>query len=178
MIKPSERNNCCCSVTQSCPTVCDPMASSMPGFSVLHYLPEPAQTHVHWVSDAEIIIQQEKDSSFMYWNSMMYPMIKKTFLLHIALFYRFMIVSFQFILWVFWRVLVTQSCPALCNSVSCSPLGSSLRGILQARILEWVAIPFSKNDWIIPGDLPSPGIEPGSPYQQTLYHLNHQWSSY
>ena len=37
-----------------------------------------------------------------------------------------------------------QSCPTLCNPMDCSPPGSSLRGILQARILEWVAIPFSK----------------------------------
>ena len=33
-------------------TLCDPMNCSMPGFSVLHYLPEFAQTHVHWVHDA------------------------------------------------------------------------------------------------------------------------------
>ena len=43
---------CCCSVTQSCPTLCDPMDYSMPGFPVLHCLPELAQTHVHWVGDA------------------------------------------------------------------------------------------------------------------------------
>ena len=42
----------CCSVTQSCPTLCNPMDYSMPGFPVLQYLPEFAQTHVHWVSDA------------------------------------------------------------------------------------------------------------------------------
>ena len=42
----------CYSVTQSCPTLCDPMDCSTPGFPVLHYLPEFAQTHVHWVSDA------------------------------------------------------------------------------------------------------------------------------
>ena len=40
------------SVTQSCQTLCDPMDCSMPGFSVLPYLPEFAQTHVHWVGDA------------------------------------------------------------------------------------------------------------------------------
>ena len=42
----------CCSVTQSCLTLCDPMDCSTPGFPVLHYLPEFAQTHVHWVGDA------------------------------------------------------------------------------------------------------------------------------
>ena len=41
----------------------------------------------------------------------------------------------------------------------CSPPGSSVRGILQARMLEWVAISFSRN-------LPDPGIEPGSPALQ------------
>ena len=39
-------------------------------------------------------------------------------------------------------VLVAQSCPTLCDPVDCSPPGSSVHEILQARILEWVAIPF------------------------------------
>ena len=39
----------CCSVTLLCLTLCDHMDSSMPGFPVLHNLPELAQTHVHWV---------------------------------------------------------------------------------------------------------------------------------
>ena len=39
------------SVTQSCPTLCDPMDCSTPGFPVYHQLPEPTQTHVHWVGD-------------------------------------------------------------------------------------------------------------------------------
>ena len=43
---------CCCSFAQSCPTLCDPMDCSTPGFPVLHYLSEFAQTHVHWVGDA------------------------------------------------------------------------------------------------------------------------------
>ena len=40
------------SVTQSCPTVCDPMDCSTPGLPVHHQLLEPAQTHVHGISDA------------------------------------------------------------------------------------------------------------------------------
>ena len=39
-------------VVQSCPTLCNPMDCSMPGFPVLHQLPELTQTHAHWVSDA------------------------------------------------------------------------------------------------------------------------------
>ena len=42
----------CCSVTQSCLTLCVPMDCSAPGFLVLHCLPEFVQTFVHWVNDA------------------------------------------------------------------------------------------------------------------------------
>ena len=42
------------------------------------------------------------------------------------------------------KVLDAQSCPALCNHVDCSLPGSSVHGVLQARILEWVAFPFSR----------------------------------
>ena len=40
------------SVTQTCPTLCDPMGCSTPGLPVHHQLPESTLTHVHWVSDA------------------------------------------------------------------------------------------------------------------------------
>ena len=41
-------------------------------------------------------------------------------------------------------IVVAQSYPTLCNPMDCSPPGSSIAGILQARILEWVAISFSR----------------------------------
>ena len=41
-------------------------------------------------------------------------------------------------------VLVMQSCPSLCNPMECRPPGSSVHGVLQAGILEWGAIPFSR----------------------------------
>ena len=41
----------CCSVAKSCPTPWDTMDCSTPDFPVLHYFPEFAQTHVHWVSE-------------------------------------------------------------------------------------------------------------------------------
>ena len=50
-----------------------------------------------------------------------------------------------------YMVQVSQSCPALCN-----PTDYTVHGILQVRILEWVAVPFSRG-------LPNPGIEPRSP---------------
>ena len=43
---------CYCSVGKSCPTLCNPMDCSTPGFPVLHYIPEFIQIHVHWVGDA------------------------------------------------------------------------------------------------------------------------------
>ena len=49
-----------------------------------------------------------------------------------------------------------QSCPTLRDPMNCSPPGSSVRGIFQARIQERVACPS-------PGDFPNPGIEPASP---------------
>ena len=51
-----------------------------------------------------------------------------------------------------------QLCPPLFDPMDCSLPGSSLHGILQARILEWVLCP-------PPGDLPDPGNQPGSPLQ-------------
>ena len=54
-----------------------------------------------------------------------------------------------------------QSCPTPCDPMDCSPPGSSVHGILQARIPEWVAVSFSR-------DLPDPGIEPGSPMAPAL----------
>ena len=68
---------------------------------------------------------------------------------------------------------VAQLCPTLCDPMDCSLPGSSIHGIFQARVLEWIAISS-------PGDLPDPGIEPRSPVLQTdalpLYCLSHQGS--
>ena len=53
-------------------------------------------------------------------------------------------------------VLIAQLCPTLCDPMDCSPPGPSVHGVLQARILEWVAIPSSRGS-------PQPEIESGSP---------------
>ena len=61
---------------------------------------------------------------------------------------------------------------SLCDPMDCSPPGSPVHGISQVRILEWVAISFSK-------DLPDPGIEPTSPaWQVDSLPLNHLGMSY
>ena len=46
------------------------------------------------------------------------------------------------------KVLVAQSCLTLCDPVDCSPPGSSVHAVLQARILEWVPIPFSRASFV------------------------------
>ena len=51
---------------------------------------------------------------------------------------------------------VAQSCPTLCYPIDCSLPGSSVHGIFQAIILEWIAISFSRGS-------PNPGLDPGSP---------------
>ena len=43
---------CCCSLSKSCPTLCNPRDCSTSGFPILHYLPKFAQTHVHWVNNS------------------------------------------------------------------------------------------------------------------------------
>ena len=45
------------------------------------------------------------------------------------------------------KMLVAQSCPTLCNPMDCSPSGSSLYRILKAKILQWVAISFSRGSF-------------------------------
>ena len=57
------------------------------------------------------------------------------------------------------EVLVTQLCLILCDSIDCSLPGSSVHGILQQEY--WSGLPFPS-----PGDLPDPGIKPGSPALQ------------
>ena len=67
-------------------------------------------------------------------------------------------------------MLVTQLCPILCNLKDCSPSSFYVHGILQARVLEWLAIPFSRvssqaTDWSLVS------------CRQILYHLSHQGSA-
>ena len=46
--------------------------------------------------------------------------------------------------WQLLCVLTTQLCPTLCDPMDCSPSSSSVHGIFQARILQWIAISFSR----------------------------------
>ena len=76
--------------------------------------------------------------------------------------------------WLKVKMKVAQSCLTLCDPMDCSPPGSSVPGILQARILEWVAFPFSKGSsqpwdrtWV---------SRVSCIGRQVLYSLSHQGS--
>ena len=66
-----------------------------------------------------------------------------------------------------------QSCPTLCEPMDCSPPGSSVHGILQARILEYTAVLFSRETF------PTQGSNPDLVHcRRILYQLSHQESVY
>ena len=69
------------------------------------------------------------------------------------------------------KVKVAQSCPALCDPMDCSPPGSSVHLISQARLLEWTAISFSRGS-----SRPRDQTQVCLPQWQVLYHLSHQGS--
>ena len=69
------------------------------------------------------------------------------------------------------KVLIAQLFLTLCNPTDCSPPGSSVLEILQARILEWIAIPFSRGS-----SQPRDQIWVFLHCRQILYHLNNQGS--
>ena len=114
------------SVTQSCPTLFDPMNRSTPGLPVHHQLPEFTQTQrpsSPWCHPAI-------SSSVVPFSSCPQSLPASESIAAKSL----------------------QSCPTLCNPIDDSPPGSPVPGILQARTLEWVAISFSNAwKWIVKG---------------------------
>ena len=131
---------CVCLVAQLCLTGCEPMDSSLPGSSV------------HGISQAKILEWEAKSFSRESSQPRDWTWVS-------------CITDGFFTVWATREalvgsvcVLVTQLCLTLCDPIDCSLQGSSVHGILQARILEWVGLPFPS-----PWDLPIPGIEPWSP---------------
>ena len=130
--------------TQSCPTLCDPMDCRLPGSSVHGIL--QART-LEWVA-----ISSSRGSSrprnrtrvshiscigrwiLYHWDlDLLPPYFFFFFFYKRKQFYSFLIVD--------GNVPINQSCPALCDPMDYSSPDSSVHGILQARMLEWVAIP-------------------------------------
>ena len=142
---------CVLLVPQLCPTLSNPMDCSLPGSSVhgilqariLEWVSIPFSRGSFWSQD-QIQVSHIASRFFTVWATREIPPTVK--------------------------VLVTQSCLTLCNPMDCSPPGSSVHGILQAKIWSWY--PF-----LSPGDLSSPGIKPRSPSLQILNHLSHQGSN-
>ena len=120
----SDRSICRCCIAelfQSCPTLCNPMDCSLPGFSVHGIL--QART-LEWVAISFSIY------AIVYANVASINWYDSNSL----------------------KVKVTHLCPALFDPMDCSLPGSSVLGILQSRILEWVAVPSSRGsswprDW-------------------------------
>ena len=109
-------------------------------------------SHFLWLCPEKFIFQDSSHVSLLLWR-----LLRSVFLDHP--------------LCVCMCVWVAQLCPTLCNSMDYSLPGSSVHGVLQARILEWVAIPFSSKVF------PTQGLNLGLlHYRQILYHLSHQGS--
>ena len=134
---------CVYSDTQSCPTLCNPVAYSPPGSSVhaiflariLEWVAIPfsrrsSQTKVSCITGRFFTSQATREAHIIN---------------------QFINCDKWIILMLRWNggngwggMLVAQPCPTLFDPMDCGPPGSSVHGILLARILEWVAIPFSR----------------------------------
>ena len=121
------------SVTQSCPTLCNPMNHSTPGLPVHHQLPEFTQTRVHQVGDAiqpsHPLLSPSPPAPNPSQNQGLFQWVNSSHEVAKVLEFQLQHQSFQ------W----TQDW---------SPLGwtgwiSLVHGVLKARILKWFAIPFS-----------------------------------
>ena len=109
----------------------------------------------HWT------IREDPQLFLLKWISFLYSDILSFWRMYwISLFYESVKVE----------VLVPQSCLTLCDLMDYSPPDSSVRGILQARILEWIAIPFSRESFW-------PRGWTQVSHRQILHHLSHQGTS-
>ena len=127
----------CCSVPKSHLTLCDPMDCSTAGFPGLHRLPRFPQAHVHVVHTAAAKLLQSCPTVRPHrrqptklprpWDS---PGKNTGVGCHFLL--QCMKVKSE--------SEVTQLCPSLHDPMDCSPIGFSIHGIFQARVLEWGAI--------------------------------------
>ena len=129
-------------VARSCPTLCDPMDSSLAGSSV------------HGIFQARVLewvaISFSRRSSRPRDQNRVSCIVGRHFTVRAT-----REVSRCKLVYTESESEVAQSCPTLCDPMACSLPGFSVHGIFQARILE---LPFPS-----PGDLPDPGIEPVSP---------------
>ena len=136
------------SVTQLCPTLCDPIdcsprSSSVMGFSRQEYwsgLPFPSPKSIFM----KIHYSRARANTYNgKWNKKRRPRSsKRNKPKSYCLKSMRRLENYETKKGV--KVLVAQSCPTICDPMDCSPPGSSVHGIFQARILEWIAISFSR----------------------------------
>ena len=140
---------------QSCPTLCDPMDCSPPGASVHGIL----QARIlEWVA----MSSSRGSSRLRDWTPISYVYL---LCLEASLPLPPPGKPFQ----SSECVLVAQSCPTLCDLTNYSPPGSSVRGNLQARTLEWIAVPFLQRIFL------TQGLNPGLLHRrQILYGLSYR----
>ena len=122
-------------VTHSCPTLSDPMDWSLPG------------SPVHGIFQARVLEWGAIAFSVLGHKAVLFPVFKGISTLFsivaaVTLFFNWRKIALQCCVGFCHVALVTQSCLTLCNPMDCSPPGFSVHGILQASILEWVAISF------------------------------------
>ena len=136
-----------CLVNRSHPTTCDPMDCNPPGSSVHGIL--QART-LEWVA----MPSSRGSSQPKNWTQISHIAggFFTIWATREALVSMYIILSLYVCLYISCEVEVAQSCPTLCNPMDYSLPGSSVHGILQARVLEWVAISFSRGsslprDW-------------------------------
>ena len=109
----------------------------MPGFPVLHHLPEFAQTHVHGIEDAiqpyHPLSPPSPPTLNLFQHQSLFQWVGSSHQVAKLLEKRYAADAAKSL----------QSCPTLCDPIGGSPPGSPVPGILQARTQEWVAISFS-----------------------------------
>ena len=173
------------SVAQSCPTLCNPMDCSTPGFPVQHQLLKLAQTHVRRVSDAissSVIPFSSCPQSFPASGAGAGKSLQSCRTLPQTAAYQAP-PSLGFSRPEHWSGLpfpsplreseVTQSCPTLRDPMDCSPPGSSIHEIFQARVLEWGAIAFSQHQSFQMSQLfPSGGQSIGASASASVLPMN------
>ena len=164
-----------CSVVQLLSRVqlCDPLDCRTPAFPVLHYLLEFVHAHVHWFGDvikpSHPLLPPSPPALNLFWHQGLF------FYLYLKWKRRLLSLQnsvLQLVLQPLPSCCFSQLCLTLCYPMECSLPESSVHGILQARILEWVAIPFPRGS-------SRPKIELTSPMSPALAeHVPYSWATW
>ena len=112
-----------------------------------HWLPSPVHESEKWKWSCSVVSESSRPTT----NSLNFSVtIGQVFLFKLHACYDLAVGLLDFPLnFVQVKVFVAQLCPTLCDLMGCNLPGSSVRGILQARILEWVAMPSSRgSSWL------------------------------